>query len=84
MTIKDDNTNATAKIENIFADIRVTPEVVGDYLTQAPLAIQERVFEFSLAFLASLSVQHKTGAYLNGNFELAKRACDIREAYTNE
>ena len=76
-----DNQKGLAKLENILSDIRISPEVVGEYLTQSPLEIQERAFLLAISYLKSLSEQHLAGAYLNANFEIAHKANKIREGY---
>jgi hypothetical protein len=79
--ITNESINACSKLEGVFADLRVSPESIAECLTRSPVEVQERVFEFAIAYLRYLSAQHKAGAYINGNIEIAVRANQIREGY---
>lgn len=76
-----DNNKALSKLEDLLSDIRISPEVIGEYLTQSPLEIQERAFLLAISYLKSLSAQHLAGSYINANFEIAHKANKIREGY---
>lgn len=67
------------KLADIFADIRVDPQELGRMIGRSHLGVQERVFDFTLAFLNELAIQSKMGGYVNGNMEIANRAKEIQE-----
>ena len=69
------------KFSSIMADIRVSPESLAELVSRSQLELQERAFEFATAYLRYLAAQHKAGAYLNGNMEIAYKANEIREGY---
>ena len=70
---------AVTTIDNTFADIRVQPDVVAKKCATLSNDVQERLFIFTLEFIKALAVQDATGAYVNGNMEIARQARDIQE-----
>lgn len=71
-----------SKLSNIFADVRVDPNDLGKWMARSHLAIQERVFDFTLAFIRELSIQAHMSSYVNGNMTIANRAREIQELLT--
>lgn len=71
--------NAANKIEDLVSDIRVDVEQVARRLSMTSEATQERIYIMSLAFIRELAMQADTGAYVNGNMEIANQAREIQE-----
>ena len=69
------------KFSTIMADLRLSPESLAELVSRSEIQIQERAFEFATAYLRYLAAQHKAGAYLNGNMDIAYKANQIREGY---